>query len=526
MHGLVNRSVEEFLRDTSGPDVWAAVAQSCGVDPRGFQTVRDYPDALTTAMVAEAAGRLDQPEAEFLEDLGAWLAQRESLRRLLRFGGATYAEFVRSLDQLAERAEMVVPNLSLPQVRVTVAQGASKFTLTVERGDNWDRLLAGILRQMADDYGALALIACNDGVVSIEVPEHGYAAGREFMLSPPGGADGMSGITISVETLAALMPMHLLVEAAGDVRSVGPTLRKMIGDVDQFTQAFVPARVDSAADDVRVFLRLIDHPATVLRGVRTTLPDGSVLYDLGFGIGLPDAVDAFDLTEGDFSPAGLAMELLFLHEANAAMTAELSRSNLRLEEARAQAESQAFTDPLTGLYNRRGLEIATDLAMRNVGEGSDKAQGFALLHIDLDHFKELNDQHGHAMGDEMLVEVARKLREATRSDDTIARMGGDEFVVLLPGLTDAERLRRLGLRIIESIEAPVSMADVWCRVSASIGATMATDYDLPDPVTMMADADRALYAAKKAGRGCIRLAHEPAPDPSRLSDQPFVPHQV
>lgn len=184
MHGLVNRSVEEFLRDTSGPDVWAAVAQSCGVDPRGFQTVRDYPDALTTAMVAEAAGRLDQPEAEFLEDLGAWLAQRESLRRLLRFGGATYAEFVRSLDQLAERAEMVVPNLSLPQVRVTVAQGASKFTLTVERGDNWDRLLAGILRQMADDYGALALIACNDGVVSIEVPEHGYAAGREFVLSP------------------------------------------------------------------------------------------------------------------------------------------------------------------------------------------------------------------------------------------------------------------------------------------------------------------------------------------------------
>ncbi|PZO65584.1 MAG: GGDEF domain-containing protein [Paracoccus denitrificans] len=336
----------------------------------------------------------------------------------------------------------------------------------------------------------------------------------------------MNAIMVPVETLGVLMPMHLLVDANGGIKSVGPTLHKMIGDVDHFTEILVPARLDSRQDDARVFLRLIRQPETVLRGVRTTLGDGDALYDLGFGIGLPDAVGAFNLTESDFSPSGLAMELLFLHEANAAMTAELSRSNLRLEEARAQAESQAFTDPLTGLYNRRGLEIATDLAMRNVGEGADKAQGFALLHIDLDHFKELNDQHGHAMGDEMLVEVARKLREATRSDDTIARMGGDEFVVLLPGLTDAERLRRLGLRIIESIEAPVSLADVWCRVSASIGATMANDYDLPDPVTMMADADRALYAAKKAGRGCIRLAHEPAPDPSQLSDQPFVPHQV
>lgn len=184
MHGLVNRSVEEFLRDTCGADLWAAVAQSCGVDMRGFQTVRDYPDALTTAVVADAAGRLDQPEAEFLEDLGAWLAQRESLRRLLRFGGATYAEFVRSLDQLADRAEMVVPNLSLPQVSVGVSADAARFTLSLDRGDSWDRLLTGTLRQMADDYGALAVITCSDGVITIDVPEHGYSAGRQFALSP------------------------------------------------------------------------------------------------------------------------------------------------------------------------------------------------------------------------------------------------------------------------------------------------------------------------------------------------------
>ncbi|HRO15987.1 MAG TPA: GGDEF domain-containing protein, partial [Paracoccus sp. (in: a-proteobacteria)] len=244
---------------------------------------------------------------------------------------------------------------------------------------------------------------------------------------------------------------------------------------------------------------------------------GGAMLNLGFGIGLAEAVRRFSLTDRDFPPSDLAMELLFLHEANGAMMAELARYNLRMEQARLAAEAQAFTDPLTGLYNRRALVTALDHAV--LAARAPMGRPFALLHLDLDLFKAINDDHGHAAGDHVLRTVAERMTAATRADDTIARMGGDEFLLLLPGLADERQLLQLGQRIIDRIEAPVAFGDVSCRVSASAGVAISTRYVQPDPELMQHDADAALYRAKGEGRGCVRIA--PGSVPATLTSAPL-----
>lgn len=301
----------------------------------------------------------------------------------------------------------------------------------------------------------------------------------------------------------SLMPMHLMLDGRGRIVSAGATLRRLIGQAEEFDSAFrvigAHADVPTLAGADRVFLETVEPPIQTLRGRSVALPQGGALMNLGFGIGLIDAIKQYGLTDRDFAPSDLAMELLFLHEANSAMTDELSRANLRLEEARSRAEAQAFTDPLTGLFNRRGLDIAFQTVRSGAGP-------FAVAVLDLDHFKVLNDSHGHAAGDEMLRQVARRLEAVTRSVDVIARSGGDEFILLLPGLTEDDRLLRLGARIVDSIEQPVVIKGAACRVSSSIGFAVSSHDDTGSLSDKIAQADAALYAAKRGGRGQARIA--------------------
>lgn len=311
----------------------------------------------------------------------------------------------------------------------------------------------------------------------------------------------------TAEAALMLMPMHLRVAAGGQILSAGPTLRRILGNCETFDEAFEPvvhqpsASLAQIADSERVFLRIRNSPGQILRGRAVALEDGGLLLNLGLGIGLVEAIRRYGLTDRDFAPADLAMELLFLHEANDAMTRELSRANGRLMEARTRAEAEAFTDPLTGLYNRRGLQLAFE-ALRQ-GAMHPDPQHFSLIVMDLDNFKPLNDRLGHAAGDAMLRQVAGSLQAIVRGVDTLARTGGDEFVLLLPGLCDAATVETMGRRIIRRIEAPVEIGETTCRVSASLGAAISSRYGRITWACMEADADAALYAAKRAGRGCI-----------------------
>ena len=192
MHGLVNRFVEEFLRARYGEGVWREVAVACGVDAQGFHSWRAQPDAVTARLIARAARRVAVRPSDLAEDAGAWLAQVEAIRRLLRFGGRDYGEFLQSLDQLPGRAEMVVRGLGLPPLRVSETSGDA-FRITLPGGHRlWICAMAGILRQMADDYGALALITTGPGHrIVVEVPERRFASGRSFALVA--GGSGLAG---------------------------------------------------------------------------------------------------------------------------------------------------------------------------------------------------------------------------------------------------------------------------------------------------------------------------------------------
>ncbi|MEN9411482.1 MAG: hypothetical protein RL216_3456 [Pseudomonadota bacterium] len=191
MNGLVNRAIQNFLRDGWGAAAWADAARAAGVPAAGFEPMLEYDPALTGRLVAAAAARLDRDGDCLLEDLGTWLVShpsRAGVRRLLRFGGPDFVEFLHSLDDLPARARLALPDLALPPLRLEVV-GAGLFHLYVGPGLAGAGAVArGLLRAMADDYGALAVIEGEDGagdgaaVLTIRLLDTAFAEGRAFTL--------------------------------------------------------------------------------------------------------------------------------------------------------------------------------------------------------------------------------------------------------------------------------------------------------------------------------------------------------
>ncbi|MFB9952564.1 EAL domain-containing protein [Rhizobium puerariae] len=170
--------------------------------------------------------------------------------------------------------------------------------------------------------------------------------------------------------------------------------------------------------------------------------------------------------------------------------------NRELEAARSRIEHTAMHDYLTDLPNRRYLDEMLD---RVAAECARDGQGIAILHIDLDRFKQINDTLGHSAGDMMLKHAAKVLRGTTRKDDFVARIGGDEFVILSKFQGEPRKLSNLAERIIKELRKPVSYEGHDCRFGASIGIACATGTG-PDARQLLLNADIALYRAKNHGR--------------------------
>ncbi len=303
--------------------------------------------------------------------------------------------------------------------------------------------------------------------------------------------------------LGRLMPMCLALNARGQITALGPTLAKLLPTPLPLGAAFdtvmavrSPAGVVSVADlAARAGERLhLSMDGVSYRGLAVPMAGGGLLINLSFGIGVIEGVRQHHLTDADFAATDLAVELLFLVEVKTAVMEELRSLNLRLQGAKVAAEEQALTDTLTGLRNRRALDgVLAGLI------GTEAP--FGLMHLDLDFFKQVNDTLGHAAGDQVLREVATVLRAETRATDTVARVGGDEFVIVLPDQPEVARLTQIARRIIDRLTQPIAYDGQSCRISGSIGVTVSTHYDHPDADRMLSDADAALYASKRAGRG-------------------------
>lgn len=321
--------------------------------------------------------------------------------------------------------------------------------------------------------------------------------------------------------LDVLCPMHVTLDPDGRMTHAGPTLCKLRPGRPLIGQPFLDlARVlrPSPAPDMAGLLRLAgarlrlelrDPPRTTLSGVLMPDGQGGALVNLAFGISIIEAVRDYTLTNEDFAPTDLAVEMLFLVEAKSSAMEMLRQMSLRFQGERLAAEERALTDTLTGLRNRRALDAVLERI-------ASAAQPFAVMHIDLDFFKAVNDTLGHAAGDQVLQRAAAIMSDVTRGEDTVARIGGDEFVIVLDRLNDRHRIEDIALRLIRRLEDPMSFGDRRCRISASAGTAISTDYTRPDPARMLCDADAALYAAKHAGRG-RHAFHQPAQDGARLA---------
>ncbi|MEZ5227392.1 MAG: EAL domain-containing protein [Acidimicrobiales bacterium] len=181
--------------------------------------------------------------------------------------------------------------------------------------------------------------------------------------------------------------------------------------------------------------------------------------------------------------------------------------------SRAELHRKALFDDLTGLPNRANLTARLNRALE-----AEQANGdvLAVMFVDLDKFKEVNDTHGHEAGDLLLIEVAERLRRVSRSSDTVARLGGDEFVVICEGLENEEDAERCAQRFYEALSVPMVIGNVDVPVQASIGLAITSGVTSPEQV--LREADQAMYQAKTTGRNRLVKFETVAED--RLPSEP------
>ncbi|KRC36416.1 MULTISPECIES: putative bifunctional diguanylate cyclase/phosphodiesterase [unclassified Acidovorax] len=187
------------------------------------------------------------------------------------------------------------------------------------------------------------------------------------------------------------------------------------------------------------------------------------------------------------------------------LTQSLQESNTRLQAANDELQQRAFADALTGLPNRllfedRLIHALLRLDRTNHLRVEDR---LAVLFVDLDGFKPINDSFGHAAGDVILRSAADRLRQEARESDTVARVGGDEFLILLEDVTDVAACVSMANRVLESLSRPFEVSGKKVQIACSIGIVVHPDHG--DRNKLVANADAAMYAAKRAGGGCYAL---------------------
>ena len=182
----------------------------------------------------------------------------------------------------------------------------------------------------------------------------------------------------------------------------------------------------------------------------------------------------------------------------------IEREGLRKDvaEKKTQLERLAHYDPLTGLPNRALLADRMSQAMMQTQR---RGQRLAMAFLDLDGFKDVNDTHGHAAGDQLLVTLAQRMKEALREGDTLARLGGDEFVAVLLDLDELDDTTLILNRLLTAAAQPVLYGETMLQVSASLGVSFYPQAQMMDADQLMRQADQAMYQAKQAGKNCFRI---------------------
>ena len=283
-------------------------------------------------------------------------------------------------------------------------------------------------------------------------------------------------VSLPRDSLDAVLPMHLVVDGEGCILSAGRTIRKAIGSTNPLTnllETFTiskPRGIASMGDLYGHLGRKLTFSIRkgfeqTLRGVALPLDgeDDHLLICMTFGAGIVRASEQLDIKEQDFSFADATSDVLYMVRFQELLIAESKRLVQELESSKEEAERRAMTDVLTGLPNRRALSAYLEKAF-----DVDDPPELTVLHADLDYFKKVNDTLGHAAGDFILVHAATILKEEAGPDAIVSRIGGDEFMLVVPS-EDRARLKDIANRIMNRIIQPVHYLGQACRIGISLG---------------------------------------------------------
>lgn len=271
-----------------------------------------------------------------------------------------------------------------------------------------------------------------------------------------------------------------------------------------------------------VFMRMLGYQRAELIGQHNSRwwPDDA-------DVSLPDMDDVDDWHEhdgvigarfqhkdGSFLDVEITAQAIELNgQAHVSLTARDIRARKR---ATGQFSQLAYHDPLTGLPNRRLLQ---DQLAKTLAQARRHQRTFAIMFVDLDKFKHVNDTLGHEIGDELLKIVASRLQHCIRAEDIVARLGGDEFVVVLTEIADGCATTQIADKILNRLSEPVIVREHQLAISASIGISEFHGHHQNDIQTLLAQADAAMYRSKQlGGNGYHHASHDHAAAPLLFSN--------
>jgi diguanylate cyclase (GGDEF)-like protein/PAS domain S-box-containing protein len=345
----------------------------------------------------------------------------------------------------------------------------------------------------------------------------GVWSGETALLSPDGREIPISQLVIAHKNAAG--DLEFLSTVGRDISERKQFERRLVELVsileatpDWVVTTDIEGNVSYANHTARTFLGLPDERnAEELTGVNMLVSMPTWATDLIANEGLPRALlqgtwtgeTALLSPDGSEIPTSHALIVHRNPDGTVQFVSSIVRDIRLQKQLEADLRHQAFHDPLTGLANRTRFIDRLEHALVRARRMGD---GVALLFVDLDHFKSVNDSHGHAMGDQLLIKVGEQLASLIREGDTVARLGGDEFAILLDGGTDAAHAGASAQQLIESFWIPFAVDGREVIAYASVGVALASGVE--DGAELLRRADLAMYTAKANGKNRFEVFNE------------------
>jgi diguanylate cyclase (GGDEF)-like protein len=351
----------------------------------------------------------------------------------------------------------------------------------------------------ADTAQTAVRIASHRKRVAVSAPVELAGGHSGFYLAVPVEARRFSGEVSRMESRSAIVGLidaQKLIAEANSRRALAP-LRLGDGSTSLATIGSEPYNgvQSSLAAGARRWTLTVDGGA--LSTLEQALP--WLVFSLGFGLTLAVALSLRQA--GRRRDAALRLARDRSDELSITLRT-VERANQDLEQARAEADRLSRVDPLTGLFNRRHFTELLVAEQTLTGSGSA-----AVLLLDLDHFKSVNDRYGHRTGDAVLQAAAERIASITRASDCLARWGGEEFAIFAPGVDTDDAILLAERARAALADRPVEVDDLAIELTLSVGlAVVGSETRTPD--RLVDAADEALYEAKRSGRNCVRVFQE------------------